>query len=425
MLHVDLISDCERDFVRSTISQDKRVDGRSSKDSRPVHIEYGLDRGCCIVSLGQTKVMAQVSCEITAPKASRANEGQLFVNFELSPMAAPNFEPGRLGDYGVEVSRLLERCIRDSHCVDTESLCLVAGEKVWGIRVDVQVMNHDGNVCECANIAVIAALLHFRRPEVSMVGTDITVHDPRDREPVPVHLHHHPFCMSFAFYEAGEAVLADPTELEEKIADGILTVGANGRQEVCVLHQRGCIMRKEQVLLCVQLAGVRAKSLSEIIKAEIKKDEEVRNRGEPVGFAARLTADTPLVMTGELPAIDIDQVEEIQVIEESGTMSKVLSDVKVFLEGVGTAAIGKGGPSSWDVLDGDDDAEHTTKKATRKNRRDKSAISINDESSEEEEVSVLQGEGFPGKHAADDSGDVDLTSATKDQNRGWYSREPF
>lgn len=30
----------------------------------------------------------------------------------------------------VKLNRLLERCLRNSKCVDTESLCVVAGEKV-------------------------------------------------------------------------------------------------------------------------------------------------------------------------------------------------------------------------------------------------------------------------------------------------------
>ena len=41
------------------------------------------------------RVMVQVSCEVTAPNQARPSEGILFVNVELSPMAAPQFEAGR------------------------------------------------------------------------------------------------------------------------------------------------------------------------------------------------------------------------------------------------------------------------------------------------------------------------------------------
>ena len=58
--------------------------------------------------------MAQASCSIQTPKASRPNEGMLFINVELSPMAAEHFEAGRLGKLGIQVNRLVERCIKGS-----------------------------------------------------------------------------------------------------------------------------------------------------------------------------------------------------------------------------------------------------------------------------------------------------------------------
>ena len=42
------------------------------------------------------RVLGQVSCEVAQPKPNRPTEGQLFINVELSPMASPAFESGRL-----------------------------------------------------------------------------------------------------------------------------------------------------------------------------------------------------------------------------------------------------------------------------------------------------------------------------------------
>ena len=50
---------------------------------------------CCPVSCVVYRVMAQVSCELVTPKESRPNEGIMFFNLELSPMASPAFELGR------------------------------------------------------------------------------------------------------------------------------------------------------------------------------------------------------------------------------------------------------------------------------------------------------------------------------------------
>lgn len=402
--NIDLLSNCETDFVKLAVSENKRVDKRGSKESRNVRVSFGLDRGCCIATLGHTKVLVQVSAEVIVPKPGRPAEGELFVNLELSPMAAPHFEAGRLGDYGVEVGRLLERCIRDSRCVDLESLCIVSGEKVWALRIDAQVLNHEGNIVECAGVAAMAALAHFRRPDVTVIGTDVTVHDPREREPIPLHLHHHPFLVSFAFYDDGETVLTDPTDLEERVAEGVLTVGANSHEEICLLHQRGCTVRGDLVLLCSRLASVRAKTIADVIKAELTKDEEGRMKNRRVGFAValELDEDEDLTTMAEPEIIEIDAAEPLEpptppaeaAVATLARTPEVLSKAKIFLEGLGTAAIGKGGPSSWGVLE-HNRADKIQEKGRKSARRpvlqvEEEEEEDDDDESEEEEVVVLQ-----------------------------------
>lgn len=61
-------------------------------------------------------------------------------------MAAPHFEANRISDLGVQVNRILERAFKDSRCIDLESLCITAEEKVWSLRVDLNVLNHEGNI---------------------------------------------------------------------------------------------------------------------------------------------------------------------------------------------------------------------------------------------------------------------------------------
>uniref|UniRef100_A0A672YJ59 Exoribonuclease phosphorolytic domain-containing protein n=1 Tax=Sphaeramia orbicularis TaxID=375764 RepID=A0A672YJ59_9TELE len=95
-----LLSNCERDFLLKAIEEKKRLDGRQTYDYRKIKITFGTDYGCCYVDLGKTRVMAQVSCELVAPKENRPNEGIMFFNIELSPLASPIFEQGRLGERG-------------------------------------------------------------------------------------------------------------------------------------------------------------------------------------------------------------------------------------------------------------------------------------------------------------------------------------
>lgn len=61
---------------------------------------------------------------------ARPNEGSLRFNVEFSPMASPNFEPGRPTETANELARLIERGLRETKAVDLEALCVLAGRKV-------------------------------------------------------------------------------------------------------------------------------------------------------------------------------------------------------------------------------------------------------------------------------------------------------
>lgn len=168
-----------------------------------MEVNFGAEFGSVFVSLGETKVVAQVTCTVVEPKAIRPNEGLLFINVELGPMASVNYESKRVSDDSIQLNRILERAFKDSRCVDLESLCILAEERVWNIRVDINVLNHDGNVIDCASVACLAALAHFKRPDVTLSGTNVLVHTFSEKDPIPLVLHHHPVCVSFALFNDG------------------------------------------------------------------------------------------------------------------------------------------------------------------------------------------------------------------------------
>lgn len=81
------------------------------------------------------RAVAQLSCDIQQPKASRPNEGMIYINVELNPLAAQHFENNRQSEAAILINRQLEKCIKDSKCIDLESLCIVADKKVIVIFV--------------------------------------------------------------------------------------------------------------------------------------------------------------------------------------------------------------------------------------------------------------------------------------------------
>jgi exosome complex component RRP45 len=116
----------------------------------------------------------------------------------------------------IELGRVLERGLRESRAIDTEALCIIAGEKVWSVRCDIHIVDYGGNLLDCATIATITALLHFRRPFTTVIGNSLTLvrnvqlipanyvkHTAEDKQPVPLSIHHIPVSISFAIFEEG------------------------------------------------------------------------------------------------------------------------------------------------------------------------------------------------------------------------------
>ena len=192
---------CNEQFLTKCVVSNKRIDGRKRDEFRDLSIGYGLDYGCVLVSLGDSKVLTSISCDIVEPSVNKSYEGSIKINLDLSPMASPYYEQNKLNNECVEITRLLERSVLTSKCVDLESLCLIAGEKVWEIRVDLIVLNSDGNLSECTSIALTAALLHFKRPHVTVIDDQLRIHSFEEKHPLSINLLCYPFLTKFAFYD--------------------------------------------------------------------------------------------------------------------------------------------------------------------------------------------------------------------------------
>lgn len=244
------------------------------------------------MALGETRCLVKVSCEVTTPKNSRPNEGQMFINVEFGPIAAPHYEAGKSSEIGILTSRILERAFSDSRCVDLESLCIVSEEKVWQLRVDVSVLNDAGNVCDCASLGVLSALHHFRRPDVTSQGDSITVHTERERDAIPLVLHHFPVCVSFAIFESVEFAVADPTALEERVSQSSVVFGINSYQELCALHLGGSFLTTPDLMLrTATVAAKQAKNFVSLIRSAVEADKADRDAGKRVSFMQCILED--------------------------------------------------------------------------------------------------------------------------------------
>lgn len=264
----------EKKFIETALVSDLRVDGRRPFDYRRLTIKFGKEDGSSEVQLGQTHVMGFVTAQLVQPYKDRPNEGSLAIFTEFSPMADPSFETGRPGESAVELGRIVDRGLRESRAIDTESLCVLAGKSVWSIRIDLHILDNGGNLVDAANIAALAALLTFRRPECTVGGEDgqeVTIHPPEVQEPLSLIVHHLPIAVTFAFFTSENIVVVDPTHYEEAIMKGRMTVTINTNGDVCSIQKAGGVgVMHSVVMQCLRIASVKAADITSKIKTAVE-----------------------------------------------------------------------------------------------------------------------------------------------------------
>lgn len=271
------VSTAERRFVADCITAKTRIDGRQLSEAREVSITLGPSWGFAEVSLDRTTAIASTTVDAITPSPDRPNEGLLTLSAELSPTcseatARTTLHRSAGPSPGTEVRNCLEKFVREARALDTEALCILAGVKVWSVRVNVDIINDDGNCIDACVLAVLASLMHARRPEITVTGKEVRVHSVDEREPVPLPVHHVPLAVTFALFGAGkpyeaDTVALDPVKREEVASGGSLSFAFNAQGEVCGVYKAGGLpVRCETFLECSDLGESRALQLTAILK---------------------------------------------------------------------------------------------------------------------------------------------------------------
>lgn len=283
MVKTGEISLNEQEFLLECLEKGIRTDGRSLDQFRDVDITLGSEPGYVDVRLGNTRVAVRVSALITKPFEDKPFEGLFNISTEIGSIAGPFFENGRPSDEEVLVSRLIEKAVKRSGALDIESLCIVAGEKCWSVRVDVHFMDFDGGFIDASCIGVMTALQHFTRPEVSVNGEEIIVYPVDEREPVKLSVLHVPVCVTFSLFNPDsseenvkgklnrEYAIVDATLKEEALSQGLLTITMNKNKEICQISKTGGVPVEPAMLLeCAEKASGIVDIISDKIKAVLK-----------------------------------------------------------------------------------------------------------------------------------------------------------
>ncbi|HIH52559.1 exosome complex protein Rrp42 [Candidatus Pacearchaeota archaeon] len=212
--------------IRRYLEEGKRFDGRTPFEFRDITIEKNVSKkaeGSVRVRIGKTEVIVGVKMGVSEPYPDSPTKGNLMVTAEMLPLSSPRFEIGPPKFEAIELGRVTDRGLRESGFIDLEKLCIIEGEKVWTVFVDVYSINDDGNLMDAATIGSIAALKLARLPkydrkEKKVLFDELTEERIPLTEKVPV---------AISVHKIGPSLLIDPTREEEDLSECRVTISFN------------------------------------------------------------------------------------------------------------------------------------------------------------------------------------------------------
>ena len=226
-----------KNYVLELLKRGLRTDGRKSLTTYRTPIEIKLNmsnkaEGSAQVRLDNTIVIAGVKMEVGTPYQDSPDEGNIIVGAEFTPFADEHFEPGPPNEKAIQLSRLVDRAIRESKMIDLKKLCIKKGEEVWNVLIDIYVLNHDGNMLDAACLAAVAALNSACLPGYKDGRAD---YENRTKKKLPI------TCLPITctVFKIGDKLLLDPNKDEEDVMDDAIAIGVTKDGNIHSLQKLG------------------------------------------------------------------------------------------------------------------------------------------------------------------------------------------
>ena len=252
-------------LVNALLEKGERHDGRKPYDYRNIEIDVNpIQRanGSARVRMGQTEVVVGVKFDVDEPFPDTPDEGILICNAEFNPMANPDFEPGPPRPAAIEVARVVDRTIRESHVLQVEKLCITPKEKVWVVFVDIYPFNDDGNLLDAAALGAIIALKNAVLPKYDEKEGKVLYKEHTKKK---LELNDLPILTTFA--KVGDHTFVDMDKKEERSMDARLSVATLPDGTMCAMQKGGVgPFTKDELFMLFEKAAEKAKELRKLIK---------------------------------------------------------------------------------------------------------------------------------------------------------------
>lgn len=232
-----VLDDLKKTQILELLTQDKRVDGRTLEQSREITIEANVvpkANGSARVNIGDTQVVCGIKIQPDRPFPDTGDRGIFICTAELLPLSHPTVETGPPNPDVIELARVVDRGIRESHMVDVSQLVIEENKSVVGVFADNVVVDYDGNLFDACSYAATAALLSAKTPKWTMLNDAPTLVEG-EQTPLPITT----IPVSVTMGRIGDHILVDPNGEEWASMDARITITSDSDGNICALQKGG------------------------------------------------------------------------------------------------------------------------------------------------------------------------------------------
>jgi exosome complex component RRP42 len=264
-----VIDELKKSQILELLEQGKRIDGRALDESRKLTVEINAipkANGSARVRLGDTEAICGVKIQPDRPFPDMGDKGIFICTAELLPLSHPSVETGPPGPDVIELARVVDRGIRESHMVDVSQLVIEKDKSVVGVFADNVVVDYDGNLFDACSYAATAAVLKSKLPKWEMKDDVPTLVEGEESElpttTIPV---------SVTMGKIGKHIIVDPNGDEWASMDSRITITTDSDGNIVALQKGGDDgFTVDEIVKCGELS----------IKAGAKIRETLKQAGE-------------------------------------------------------------------------------------------------------------------------------------------------
>lgn len=232
-----VIDELKKTQILELLEQGKRVDGRAIDESRAISIKTNAipkANGSARVRLGETEVICGVKIQPDRPFPDTGDKGLFICTAELLPLSHPTVETGPPQPHVIELARVVDRGIRESHMVDVSQLVIEKDKSVIGVFADNVVVDYDGNLFDACSYATTAALLTSKTPKWNWIDDKPILAEGNDTA-LPIST----IPVSVTMGKIGSHIIVDPNGDEWDSMDARITITSDSDGNICALQKGG------------------------------------------------------------------------------------------------------------------------------------------------------------------------------------------